>query len=72
LGTSALFGAISGSSLAGSLAYLEMRAVGYKTKIAAGVISVGSTLDMLIPPGMAFVIIGIMAQLSIGRLFVAA
>lgn len=76
LGGAALFGAISGSSLAGSLvmgrvAYPEMRDLGYKQKLAAGVISVGGTLDLLIPPSMAFVLIGIMAQLSIGKLFIA-
>jgi len=76
LGGAALFGAISGSSLAGSvvmgkIAYPEMRAAGYKKPLAAGVISVGGTLDLLIPPSMAFVIIGVLAELSIGKLFMA-
>src|SRR3972149_7752921 len=63
IGGSALFGAISGSSLAGSLvmgkvAYPEMRRAGYKMRLAAGCVSVGGTLDLLIPPSMAFVFIG--------------
>jgi C4-dicarboxylate transporter DctM subunit len=76
IGGAALFGAMSGSSLAGSLvmgkvAYPEMRKAGYKRPLAAGVISVGGTLDLLIPPSMAFVLIGIMAELSIGQLLMA-
>jgi tripartite ATP-independent transporter DctM subunit len=76
VGASAVFGAISGSSLAGSLvmgkvAYPEMRRIGYKMKLAAGVVSVGGTLGILIPPSMAFIIIGILANLSIGKLFIA-
>ncbi len=76
LGGAAIFGAMSGSSLAGSLvmgkvAYPEMRKAGYKRPLAAGTISVGGTLDLLIPPSMAFVLIGIMAGLSIGKLLMA-
>jgi len=76
MGGSALFGAISGGSLAGSLvmgkvAYPEMRKMGYKMRLAAGSVSVGGTLDLLIPPSMAFVLIGIMADLNIGQLLIA-
>ena len=73
----ALFGAMSGSSLAGSLvmgrvAYPEMRKLGYKMSLAAGVVSVGGTLDLLIPPSMAFIMIGIMAELDISQLYMGA
>ncbi len=76
IGASALFAAISGTTLAGSLvmgkvAYPEMRRAGYKMPLAAGVVSVGGTLGILIPPSMGFILIGIMAELSIGHLFIA-
>lgn len=76
IGASAVFAAMSGTSLAGSLvmgkvAYPEMKRLGYKTPLAAGVVSVGGTLGILIPPSMAFVLIGILAELSIGKLFIA-
>jgi len=76
IGGSALFAAISGTTLAGSLvmgkvAYPEMRRAGYKMPLAAGVVSVGGTLGILIPPSMGFILIGIMAELSIGQLFMA-
>ncbi len=71
-----LFAAIQGTTLAGSLvmgkvAYPEMRKSGYKMPLAAGVISVGGTLGTLIPPSMGFILIGILAELSIGKLFMA-
>ena len=76
IGACALFAAIQGTTLAGSLvmgkvAYPEMRRLGYKMPLAAGVISVGGTLGTLIPPSMGFILIGIIAELSIGKLFMA-
>ena len=76
IGASGLFAAVSGSSLAGSLvmgkvAYPEMRRYGYKMPLAAGVVSVGGTLGILIPPSMAFILIGIMTNLSINQLFIS-
>jgi C4-dicarboxylate transporter DctM subunit len=76
IGACGLFAAACGSSLAGSLvmgkvAYPEMRRVGYDMPLAAGTISVGGTLGILIPPSMAFILLGILAELSIGQLFMA-
>ena len=76
VGASGLFAAVSGSSLAGSLimgkiAYPEMRKAGYDVPLSAGVISAGGTLGILIPPSMAFILLGILADLSIGELFFA-
>jgi C4-dicarboxylate transporter DctM subunit len=76
IGACGLFAAACGSSLAGSLvmgkvAYPEMRRVGYDMPLAAGTISVGGTLGILIPPSMAFILLGILAELSIGKLFMA-
>jgi C4-dicarboxylate transporter DctM subunit len=71
-----LFAAVSGSSLAGTLvmgrvAYPEMRQLGYSARLATGVTAAGGTLGILIPPSMGFVLIGILGNLSIGKLFLA-
>jgi len=76
IGACGLFAAVQGTSLAGSLvmgkvAYPEMRKAGYSMPLAAGVISVGGTLGILIPPSMGFIMIGIMADMNIGQLFMA-
>jgi C4-dicarboxylate transporter DctM subunit len=76
IGACGLFAAITGTTLAGSLvmgkvSYPEMRRAGYKMPLAAGVISVGGTLGILIPPSMGFIMIGIFAELNIGQLFIA-
>jgi C4-dicarboxylate transporter DctM subunit len=76
VGACGLFAAACGSSLAGSLvmgkvAYPEMRRAGYDMPLAAGTISAGGTLGILIPPSMAFILLGILAELSIGKLFMA-
>ncbi|MCD2322854.1 TRAP transporter large permease [Sphingomonas sp. IC-56] len=71
------FGAISGSSLAtvatvGSAALPEMRRAGYSPGFAAGALAAGGTLGALIPPSGALIVFGIIAEVSIGRLFTAA
>jgi C4-dicarboxylate transporter, DctM subunit len=76
IGACGLFAAVSGSSLAGSVvmskvAYPEMKRNGYQDTLSTGVIAAGGTLGILIPPSMAFVLIGILANLSIGELFLA-
>jgi tripartite ATP-independent transporter DctM subunit len=76
IGACGLFAAITGTTLAGSLvmgkvAYPEMRRAGYKMPLAAGCVSVGGTLGILIPPSMGFIMIGILTDLNIGQLFVA-
>jgi len=76
VGACAIFAAICANSLAGSLvmgkvAYPEMRKAGYKMSLSAGVVSVGGTLGILIPPSMGFIMIGILTNLSIGKLFIA-
>ncbi len=76
VGACAIFAAICANSLAGSMvmgkvAYPEMRKSGYKMPLAAGVVSVGGTLGILIPPSMGFIMIGILTNLSIGKLFIA-
>jgi len=76
VGGCGLFAAISGTSLAGSIvmgkvAYPEMKKLGYSEQLSAGAIAAGGTLGILIPPSMGFVLIGILAELSIGKLFIA-
>jgi C4-dicarboxylate transporter DctM subunit len=71
-----LFAACCGTSMAGTLvmgkiAYPEMKKLGYDDRLSCGIISAGGTLGILIPPSMAFVLIGILTNLSIGRLFMS-
>jgi C4-dicarboxylate transporter, DctM subunit len=71
------FGAISGSSLAtaatiGLVALPEMRKQHYSPELATGVLAAGGTLGVLIPPSGALIVFGIIAEQSIGQLFVAA
>jgi C4-dicarboxylate transporter DctM subunit len=72
----AVFSAISGSSMAcvvtfSKIAYPEMKRSGYDDRLSLGTICAGASMDVMIPPSMAFVIIGILAELSIGKLFMA-
>jgi C4-dicarboxylate transporter, DctM subunit len=76
IGACGLFAAVSGSSLAGTIvmgrvSYPEMKSAGYSSQLASGVCAAGGTLGILIPPSMGFVIIGILGNQSIGRLFMA-
>lgn len=71
------FGAISGSSTAAaatlsSTSIPAMRKHGYERRMAAGVVAISGTLAMLIPPSIAMIIYGLIADLSIGKLIVAA
>ncbi len=70
------FAALSGSSLAsavtmGRVALPEMQRYGYNNSLATGAIAAGGTLGILIPPSTGFVIYAILAEESIGRLFMA-
>ncbi|MBE0550047.1 MAG: TRAP transporter large permease subunit [Rubrivivax sp.] len=69
------FGAISGSSTASAatLSSTTMPAMlkqGYEPKLAAGVVAISGTLAMLIPPSIALVLYGIVADVSIGQLLI--
>lgn len=71
-----LFAACCGSSLAsalamGKIAYPEMKRHNYEARLSTGIIAAGGTLGILIPPSMGFILIGILTQLSIGKLFIA-
>ncbi|MBN1189103.1 MAG: TRAP transporter large permease [Dehalococcoidales bacterium] len=75
-GACALFAACCGSSLAcavamGKIAYPEMKRYGYDARMALGTIAAGGTMGILIPPSMGFILVGILTQQSIGKLFMA-
>jgi C4-dicarboxylate transporter, DctM subunit len=69
------FGAISGSSTA-SAATLSSTTIpamlrqGYEPKLATGVVAISGTLAMLIPPSIALVLFGIIADINIGDLLI--
>lgn len=69
------FGAISGSSTAAAatLSSTTMPAMlkqGYEPKLAGGVVAISGTLAMLIPPSIALVLYGIIADVSISALLI--
>ncbi|POF30892.1 TRAP transporter large permease [Roseibium marinum] len=70
------FAALSGSSVAsaltmGKVSLGEMDRFKYDPRLSTGVVAAGGTLGILIPPSTGFVIYAILAQESIGRLFLA-
>ena len=71
-----IFGAMSGVSSAAAsvmseVAIPNMRRLGYSDVLTAGTVGVGATLDVLIPPSVAFVIYGLITETSIGKLLIA-
>jgi C4-dicarboxylate transporter DctM subunit len=71
-----IFAACSGSSVAsaatiGSVGFPEIAKRNYNKPIALGSIAAGGTLGILIPPSIIFIVYGSMAEVSIGRLFLA-
>ncbi|AJE46767.1 TRAP transporter large permease [Celeribacter indicus] len=74
---SALFAAISGSSVAtaaciGRAALPNLRALGYAERPLLGTLAAGGSLGILIPPSIALVIYAALVDESLGRLMVAA
>jgi C4-dicarboxylate transporter DctM subunit len=72
----AMFGTMCGSVVAtsmavGSIAVPELTKAGYSREHAAAICACGGTLGPLIPPSIAFVIIGPILQVSVGDLFIA-
>jgi tripartite ATP-independent transporter DctM subunit len=72
----ALMGGVSGSCIADAamqarILGAEMRKRGFSRGYAAGVLSFGSVLTPIIPPGIGFILYGTVGQVSIGRLFAA-
>ncbi len=76
LALSALMGGVSGSAIADAAMQSrmlgnEMISRGMSKGFTAGVLSFGSILTPIIPPGLGFIIYGTIGQVSIGRLFAA-
>jgi TRAP-type transport system large permease protein len=73
---STLMSGVTGSSIADAamntrLLGFEMLKRGFSKGYAAGVLSYGSLLAPIIPPGIGFILYGTVGQVSIGRLFAA-
>lgn len=70
------FGAVVGDSLAGSVAMSaialpEMRKSKYDDALAIGCLACSGTIGSLIPPSTTFILYGVLAEQSIGELFIA-
>jgi C4-dicarboxylate transporter DctM subunit len=76
VGTSAIFGAISGASAAtvatvGKAMLPAMRRGGYPEPFAAGLITAVGAIDIIIPPSIPMIVYGMAAQESVPRLYAA-
>lgn len=70
------FAVLSGSSTAAAAAMArismpEMRRYGYDESFALGVIAIGGTLSIMIPPSLGLILYGVLTETSIGKLFLA-
>jgi tripartite ATP-independent transporter DctM subunit len=71
-----LMGGVSGSAIADAamqarMLGAEMLRRGFSKGYAAGVLSYGSLMTPIVPPGIGFILYGTVGQVSIGRLFAA-
>lgn len=76
VGGNAAFGAVTGVSIASAaafsrIAYPEMVRAKYDKGVALGCIAGSASLGMLLPPSVLLIIWGVMAEQSIGKLFIA-
>lgn len=76
VGTSAIFGAISGASAAtvatiGRVMLPAMRKAGYPEKFTAGLITSVGAIDIIIPPSIPMIVYGMAAEQSVPRLYAA-
>jgi C4-dicarboxylate transporter DctM subunit len=76
IGASALFSAVSGSSVAtaatiATVALPAFKHRSYDQRLVLGTIAAGASLGNLIPPGVAFIIYGSMTNTSAARLYMA-
>jgi C4-dicarboxylate transporter DctM subunit len=74
--TTALFGAVSGSTVAttyavGSVLVPRLQEEKYSNSFIASIIGPAGVLGLIIPPSITMVILGITANISIGDLFIA-
>jgi tripartite ATP-independent transporter DctM subunit len=76
IGASAMFSAVSGSSVAtaatiSTIALPTFKTRRYDQRLVLGSIAAGASLGNLIPPGIAFIVYGAMTNTSAGRLYAA-
>ncbi len=72
----AVFAAVTGVSIASAAVFTkvavpEMTRHGYRKAFAAGTVAGSSILGMLIPPSLLMIIYGVLAEVSIGKMFIA-
>jgi C4-dicarboxylate transporter, DctM subunit len=73
----AVFSAISGSSVAtaatmGSVALPYFEKTAYNPRMVLGSLAAGGALGNLIPPGITFIVYGLMTETSVGKMYIAA
>ena len=76
IGASVVFAGMSGAAVAdaGGLGAVEIKAMrdaGYERGFSVGVTAASSTIGPIIPPSLPLIIYGVVAEVSIGRLFAA-
>jgi C4-dicarboxylate transporter DctM subunit len=76
VGTSAIFGAISGASAAtvatvGKVMLPALRGAGYPEKFSAGLITAVGAIDIIIPPSIPMIVYATAAEESVARLYAA-
>lgn len=76
VGSNAAFAAITGVSIASAAVFTkvavpEMMRHGHTARFSVGVVAASSILGMLIPPSLLLIVYGVLAEESIGSLFIA-
>jgi len=76
VGANAVFAAVTGVSIASAavftrIAVPELIRLGSRPRFSVGVVAGSSVLGMLIPPSLLLIIFGLLAEQSIGDLFIA-
>jgi C4-dicarboxylate transporter, DctM subunit len=76
VGANAVFAAVTGVSIASAAVFTkvavpEMVRHGYSMRFATGTVAGSSILGMLIPPSLLMIVYGVLAEVSIGRMFIA-
>ena len=71
-----IFAAVSGSSAAtcatiGKMTLPELKKRGYPDNMVVGTLAGSATLGLLIPPSIIMIVYGVMAEVSISKLFIA-
>ncbi len=76
IGTSTIFAATSGSSVAtaatvGTVSYPEIEKRGYNERLFLGSLAAGGTLGILIPPSINLILYGLITDTSVPELYLA-